>query len=67
MVSKDDIHCVLAYYHLQAKRKYCPHEIAYRPSLRAGFLRLARQILGEVSAKEIILRLITLKNACPSE
>ena len=60
MVTTDDIHLVLAYFHLRSRRRYCRHEIAWRPRLRARFLRVARLILGNVSAKEIVLRLATL-------
>ena len=48
MVSNEDIHLVLAYFHLQSRQRYRPHEMASRPTLRARFLKTARQILGEV-------------------
>jgi len=65
MVSNEDIHLVLAYFHLQSRRPYCPHEIASRPTLRARFLKTARQILGDVPTTEIVLRLVSLRKACP--
>lgn len=60
MITRDDIRLVLAYFHLHAPRRYCPHEIAYRRGLRIPFLRLARQILGEVPDRDILLQLVTL-------
>ena len=63
MVTKDDVRLMFAYFHLKSRRKYCPHEIAYRPALRARFLRLAREMLGATADadKEIIQRLLTLR------
>jgi hypothetical protein len=65
MVTTDDVELVLAYFLLSSPREYCPHEIAYRPTLRARFLKLAKRILGDVAPKEIIVRLLTMKNSCP--
>ena len=60
MVTKDDIQLVLAYFYLRSPRNYCVHEIAWRPRLRARFLRVARRVLGNVPPKEIVLWLVTL-------
>ena len=64
MITKDDIRLVLSYFHLRSPRTYCVHEIAYRPTIRARFLKVAKQILGDPPAKEIIGRLLSLKSDC---
>src|SRR6266478_265878 len=61
MITKEDIRLVLAYFNLKASQEYCPYEIAYRPTIRAKFLNTAKQVLGEVPAKEIIRQLLALK------
>jgi hypothetical protein len=63
-ITTEDIQLVLAYFHLTSSREYCPHEIAYRPAIRARFLKLAKEILGDVPTKEIILRLVSIKKGC---
>jgi hypothetical protein len=60
MVTLDDIRLILAYFYLRSRRRYCRHEIAWRPRVPARFLWLARRILGDVPANEILLRLVTL-------
>ncbi len=61
MTTNDDIRLLLAYFNLRSPRQYCPLEIAYRRHLRIRFLKVARTILGDVLAKEIILRLLSLE------
>jgi hypothetical protein len=63
MVNKDDIRLVLAYFNLQSGRDYSPDEIAYRPTVRARFFKLAREIVGDRPAREIVLRLTSLKRS----
>jgi hypothetical protein len=67
MITNDDIQLVLAYFNLSARRDYCPHEIVYRPTIRARFTALARRMLGDVSDKEIVLRLASLKKTSACE
>jgi len=67
MVTKDDIRLLIAYFDLRSHHKYCLHEIAYRPIIRARFLQMAHQILGDVPAKEIIGRLLSLRKPCRCE
>ena len=65
MITNDDVKLVFAYFLLHSGREYCVHEIAWRPTVRARFLRLAKQILGgDVPGKEIIVRLVALRKRC---
>jgi hypothetical protein len=64
MLTKADIRLVLAYFDLKSPHNYCPHEIVYSPTIRSKFLQVAKQILGNVPAKEIIDGLLALKKTC---
>jgi hypothetical protein len=63
MLTKDDLRLVLAYFNLRSPVRYYPDEIASRRTIRLQFLQLARQIVGDVPAKEIIRLLASLGNA----
>ncbi len=62
ILSKNDLHLVLAYFQLRTPRDYSPQEILISGKLRTRFLSTARTILGPLPEKAILLRLAELNS-----